>query len=275
MILKYISSNGQEFDLKAADIRTRSANFHDYQWTPQTKQLQFGDRVYRFDKEALYYTVLLDIRGGIAQRKATLNALHAAFDADVYSMLPGRIVHGNYYIHCFINYSSTYVSGPFTDNEITVYCPYPFWIQEHEYEFLKKEDLPDANLFLDYEYDFPYDYESDQTGQALVTNPGEGAANYKAFFFGPAVNPYMIIDGKTIGVNTTIEAGEYVVIDSRNHTVYRVANNGTQTNLYNQRVKNGVSIFDKISPGEHSVVWPGTFGFNLNIYEERSEPLWS
>jgi len=275
MILKYISSNGQEFDLKAADIRARSANFHDYQWTPQIKQLQFGDRVYRFDKEALYYTVLLDIRGGIEHRKETLNALHAAFDADVYALEPGRIVHGDYYIHCFINFSSTYANNPFTNNEITIYCPYPFWIREHTYEFLPKEELPDANAFLDYDYDFSYDYESDLTGQAYVINPGAGAANYKTYFFGPAVNPYMVIDGNTIGLNTTIETGEYVVIDSRNHTVIRVANNGRQTNLYNQRVKTNKSIFDKIAPGEHSIVYPGTFGFNFVIYEERSEPKWS
>lgn len=275
MILKYESSNGSTFDLKVKPIRTRSANFHDYSWFPQTVQLQYGDKVTRFDKEAAVYSAILDISGSEAERRATLNALHAAFDADIYSMAAGKIIHGDYYIHCFITYSSTYYDDPWTQNEITLYCPYPFWIKENLFEFLKQEEIPDANNFLDYNYDFDYDYESSLTGQALISNPGAGGANYRLTFFGACVDPYMVIDGVTIGVNTTLLTGEYLVIDSRNHTIYKVANNGTRTNCYNDRVKNGVSIFEKIAPGEHSVVWPGTYGFDLIVFEERSEPLWS
>lgn len=274
MILQYESHNGQVFDLKAADIRARSANFHDYQWTPQTKQLQYGDRVYRFDKEALYYTVLLDIRGGIEHRKETLNALHAAFDDDIFAMQPGKIIHGEYYIHCYMNFSSTYAMDPFTNNEINVYCPYPFWIREHTYEFETREEQTEYS-YLDYDYDFEYDFLSDLTDQAVVSNPGSGGADYEVTFFGPAVNPYIVADGNIIGVNAILTDGEYAVINSRDHAVYSVGISGRQTNLFNQRIKSNASIFDRISPGNHSVVWPGTYGFNLTIYEERSEPKWS
>lgn len=275
MILKYESSNGSTFDLKVKPIRTRSANFHDYSWTPQIVQQQYGERVTRFDKMSAAYTAILDISGSETSRRQTLNNLHAAFDADIFALTPGKILHGDYYIQCYITYSSTYYDNPWTQNEITIYCPYPFWVKENLFEFLKQEETPDANNFLDYDYDFDYDFESDLTGQALISNPGAGGANFKLIFYGDCVDPYMVIDGVTIGVNTTVLSGEYLVIDSRDHTVYKIANNGTKTNCYNNRVKTSVSIFEKIAPGEHSVVWPGTYGFDLIVFEERSEPLWS
>lgn len=275
MILKYESSNGSTYDLKVKPIRTRSANFHDYSWEPQIVQQQYGERVTRFDKTSATYTAILDISGSEADRRATLNDLHAAFDADVFAMKPGRIIHGDYYVQCFITYSSTYYDNPWTQNEITIYCPYPFWVKENLFEFLPEEDTPGANNFLDYDYDFEYDYNSGLTGQALVSNPGAGAANYKAIFYGPCADPYLFLDGVMIGVNTLLLTGEYLVIDSRDHTVYKVANNGTKTNCYNDRVKTGVSIFEKIAPGDHFAVWPGTYGFDIIVFEERSEPLWS
>lgn len=275
MILKYESSNGSTFDLKVKPIRTRSANFHDYSWTAQTIQLQYGDRVTRFDKAAAVYTAILDISGSESARRATLNALHAAFDADIYSMQAGKIVHGDYYIHCFITYSSTYYDNPWTKNEITIYCPYPFWVQEHKFEFFKHEDTPGAEGYLDYDFDFDYDFNSGLTDQAVINNPGAGSANYRAIFYGPCTDPYMFLDGVKIGVNTLLLTGEYLVIDSRNHTVYKVGVDGSRTNCYNDRVKSTTSIFEKIASGEHAALWPGTFGFDLIVFEERSEPLWS
>lgn len=518
MTLRYVSSTGQVFDLQAASIRARRANFHDYQWTPQVKNLQYGDRVYRFNKEALYYTVILDIRKTLDERKATLNTLHAAFDADIFSMTPGRIVHGEYYILCYITFSSTYAENPYTTNELSVYCPYPFWVKENAYDMPLVEDTSEANDFLDlgtmlpdyasasgavatfnanyadrlgslvvdidlvqagsgdpatdnvraisgqtictvsvgavsgtadeeytvswipeagtvyggmldvvtglltvtkeYRYfdgsetaflrmsttqpgnvlvalikeamldgikvcgyktvsgstcniytqtsvygidrgntgmavdaagnilirdpdiqrldqfvaqlqatpmqvvyeletpvtyqltaqevrsllgtnniwastgdvsleyvtgynlvcghggDYDYDYESHLTGQALVVNPGSGPADFLLRIYGPCVNPYVSINGVDIGVTATVQAGEYVEIDSRDKTVYRVDTNGVRTNLFNQRLKT-TSIFTKIPSGNNVAIWPGTFTCELIVYEERSEPKWS
>lgn len=274
MILIYQSSDGQRFDLKSSGLKTRTADFHDYTWLPQIREQQYGARVYRFDKEAVYYNAMISVRGSIEDRKITLNRLHEAFDKDIFSMTPGRIIHGDYYIQCYITFSSTGYTNPYTENEINIFCPYPFWIKENTYEFLKHEDVPGANEFLDFEYDFEYDYMSGTSGQGKITNQGAGPAHYRLILYGAANNPYINIDGVTIGVNTSIRSDEYVVIDSRDHTVYRYASNGSSTNIYNNRTKSQ-SIFEKIAAGAHTVVWPGTFGFDLTILEERSEPKWS
>ncbi len=274
MILKYQSSSGEEFDLKTTALRTRTANYHDYSWQPQIKEQQYGDRVYRFDKEALYYDTILNIGGSVEQRRETLNNLHEAFDRDIFTMKPGRIIHGDYYIQCYITFSSTAYNHPFTENELNIYCPYPFWIKENKYECLKQEDTAGANEFLDYPYDFDYDYMSGLTGQQSIENGGPGPAEYRLTMYGAASNPYISIDGEIIGVSTILQDGEYLVLDSREHTVYRHTITGEKINLYNNRTKDR-SIFEKIASGQHSVVWPGTFGFDLIIFEERSEPKWS
>lgn len=276
MILKYISAKGTEFDLKTVGgLRARSADLHTYEWVPDITELQFGVKVNRFRKEASAYIIKLDAGGTLAQRKQYLNELHAAFDEDIYNKTPGRIVHGDYYVQCYVIVSSTYAEDPYTSNEVTAYCPYPFWVKDNTWSFAKQESTAAANQYLDFEYDFPYDYTSDQTGQGTVQNAGSGPANYKLIVYGGCSNPYIMVDDRIIGVNTVLGDDEYMVIDSRENTVVRVTNSGSRINLYNNRIKTGVSIFDQIDPGFHSVIWPGTFGFDLTIYEERSEPAWS
>lgn len=321
MILQYETSDGTIFDLKTGPIRTRTANFHDYSWKPKVVNLQYGDRVTRFDKASVTYTAVLDIDGSLAERRETLNTLHTAFDNDIYKMTPGRIIHGEYYIRCFVTLSSTFYKGPFTQNEINIYCPYPFWIKERQYEFIKPDSSEDANRYLDYASEgalysvesgyyldfvqghldedgvvhlpivatevipqsanlgfegngeFPYDYMCINSGQQTITNAGTRGADYRLIVFGAISNPCVIIDNIIIGVNASIAEDEYLVIDSHDKTVIKYGNSGERTNLFNARYKEQ-SIFGRIGPGVHDVIWPGTFGFNLIVYEERSEPLW-
>lgn len=151
---------------------------------------------------------------------------------------------------------------------------YPVWIKENTYSVTKHEDTPGANLYLDFDYDFDYDYMSPITGQQYVQNDGYGNAQFKIIMYGPASDPYIVLDGKTIGVNTVLAGTDYLVIDSRSYEVYKVTNTGEKVNQFNNRTKT-TSIFDKISPGRHSMIWPGTFGLDLTIFEERREPEWN
>ena len=142
MILYYTSSNGQTFDLKVGKIRTRTANFHDYEWTPQTTTQQYGECVYGFDKPAITYTMLLSIFGSHDDRKTQLNLLHDAFDHDIRNMTPGKLTHGDSEVECYITFSTTYPDADDTKNEISVFCPYPFWVRPHEYHL---EIVPDPS----------------------------------------------------------------------------------------------------------------------------------
>lgn len=269
MILHYVSSNGNDFDLKVGRLRMRSADFHAYRWEPMTVEQKYGSKVYRFDKTALTYTAQLSVFGTMDEKRTYLNLLHAAFDHDIYNMTPGKIVHGEYSIECYIIASNTYYENPFIYNDLSIYCPYPFWMIQKKYE-LRAQDA-DEYEYLDFPYGFPYDYKATLPGYTVVENHGEAPANYQLTIYGPAINPIITIGDMPIGVKATIGSSERVVISSTDKTVTLYG--AVTKNLFNARLK-GQSMFNRIPPGGNTVLWSGSFNADLILYEERSEPLW-
>ena len=62
-----------------------------------------------------------------------------------------------------------------------------------------------------------------------------------------------------------------MIIDSFNHTIIKYASNGTQASIFDLRNKAN-SVFEKIPGGTLALNWTGLFGFDLIIFNERSEP---
>ena len=271
MILKYTSSNGQTFDLKVGRFRTRTADYHLYAWEPQTIKQQYGANVYRFDRAAKTYQTKLTVFGNLDERKTFLNILHAAFEHDIVTLTPGRITHGQYYIECYITSVNTYYEEPWTQNDLAIFCPYPFW--RHDTEYTLHAADADEYQYLDFPYGFLYDYKATLPGFYMVQNPGVKPADWEMRIKGYANNPMVVINGMSVGVNAVIGADETLIISSRNKTVVKVAANGVQVNLFNARLKTN-SIFDPLPYGELPIMWSGAFDIVLTIFEERSEPLW-
>lgn len=270
MILFYESSNGNVFNLKVGKIRARTANLHDFQWVPEAIEQQYGERVFGFNKPATSYNMLLSIDGNLEERRQQLNLLHDAFEHDVRNMTPGKLIHGNAKIDCYIIVSSTFPENPWTHNELSVYCPYPFWITEREYHMDIIDDVSEYP-FLDYPYDFNYDYSAVLTGYANIENYSVGSADFQLSIYGPVENPVVVINGIKVGVVTSIGAAEKIVVNSKNKTV--VLYGAKQSNLFNNRLKEQ-SIFTPIPSGLCDISWNGQFAFDLTLYEERSEPMW-
>lgn len=268
MILKYLSSTGDLFDLKVGHIRTRTADFHNYQWKPQTITQQYGERVYRFDKGAVTYTALLSIFGSLDERRRWMNILHGAFDHDVINMTPGKIIHGMYSIDCYITMSSTYYENPNTQNQISIYCPYPFWSHTKLVELSGREGTYE---YLDYPYGYKYDYKAKLPGYGMIHVEAEKPTHWDITIKGAVNDPMITIDNQTIGVYSSIGAGETLHISSRDKTVYKEGE--TRTNLFNQRVKSK-TMFEPIPRGAHAVLWSGNYDISMSLYEERSEPPW-
>lgn len=271
MILQYQSSNGNVFDLKVGHIRTRTADYHTYRWKPQVVSQQYGDRVYRFDKDAVTYSSLLSVFGSIDERKQWLNLLHAAFEHDIVNMTPGKITHGMYSIDCYITMSSTYYEEPWTQNKIDIYCPYPFWSQKKLIE-LKNRDGESEYPYLDFDYDYDYDFKATLPGYGRINNDAVAPCQWEIVIPGPVTNPIISVDGKVIGVYATIGTEETLYISSKDKTVYKL-HDGAKTNLFNNRVK-GESMFEPFTSGGHAVSWSGLFNISLTMFMERSEPPW-
>ena len=275
MILKYVASSGDVYDLNAKnEILTREANYHSWAWIANGTDLQFGKRVANFSKEAAEYPVTLTFEGSRERRKNLIEALHEEFEADIRNKTPGRVIWGDYYIDCFIIESSTTPDErlAWTDNEVLLYCPYPFWIREETRSFAIQNEERDED-FLDYEFDYSYDY-SYQPGFTEWERDFPFASEFKMVIHGPAQDPLIMINGYPYKIYDQIGSTDYIVIDSRNNSVTKVTGSGQTLNIFDLRDKTQ-SVFAPIPGGDLAVSWPGTFEFDLTLYEERSEPRWS
>lgn len=273
MDIKYISSSGKEYNLIGEKMRATSGNFHSYSWKTEAKEKAYGSNVYGFTKESLSYKLILTFRGDLEDRKKLLDEIGETFEEDVAKISPGKFYFGKYYIKGYVIASVTSPSelqNYWSQKEIEIFCPYPFWVEEEKVSFIKYSEQG-SNRFLDFPYGFPYDYTSMQKGFSKLRNEHYASAHFHMTIYGPTVNPIIIIGGHTYAVNTTVEENEYLEIDSRNRTAIRTLVDGTKVNEFNNR---GQRMFERIPPGELTVNWSGEFGFDITLYYERSEPKW-
>ena len=269
--IKYIASSGNEYDLVSNGILHREANYHTWGWGVNGTQLQFGFRVANFSRDAAVYKTELVFYGGEAQRRDLIERLHDDFERDVRTEKPGRIIWGAYYIDCYILESST---GPteyltWTSNEISIYAPYPFWIQDLNVELPKGE--VEASGFLEFPFDFAFDFTSPVMGQKNIQSTFPFESEFKMTIFGEAVNPRIVVNGYAYVLNMTIPEGSYVVIDSRAKTIMMYGQTGQQTNVFDYRNKSD-SVFQKMPAGNLNIAWDSSYGVDMTIYRERSEP---
>jgi hypothetical protein len=271
--LRYVASSGRSYNLRSNTLRTRSgANFHDWEWKISAVSLQYGERITAFTRPAAVYEAALSLFGSLESKQAQLEALHDDFELDVRNMTPGRLIWNDYYIECFATKSKT---GPdesnmIVDNNVTFYCPYPFWIKEDTKSFYPRPS-DEAQPFLDYPYDYPYDYYSGDTGTEIWKTGFPFSSDFRMTIFGPTVNPRILINGHAYQILDSLEAFEYVVIDSKLGTVVKTTVTGQKINAFDLRNKEE-SVFDKMPAGSLTISWPGNFGFDITLYEERSEP---
>lgn len=274
--LLYIASSGNEYNLKAEGVlRTLEANYHVWKWDVVGVDLQYGKRVSDFAREPAEYTSVLIFEGTALERKRMVEDLHEDFERDVRNKTPGRIVWGDYYIDCYITESSTEPGegNIWTENEIIIFCPYPFWINETKGSFYKKE-TPVEEPFLDYDYDYDYDYFSGDPGSETWTRDFPFPSEFELVIYGPVTDPMIRINDHIYGVYADVRSGEYLTINSRNNTVILTEAFGKQVNEFDNRLKEQ-SVFEQIPGGNLGVTWDGTFSFELTLYQERSEPRWT
>lgn len=269
----YKASSGNQYNLQTDGSWIREANFHAWTFTPRGTELQFGQRVSSFAKDAATYTTTLIFHGTIQERAQLINKLHEEFENDIRSMQQSRLTWGSWYIDCYIVASSTAPETiSWTTNEIEIFCPRPFWVKEEKKSFIAQAEPPVSQTFLDYEYDYQYDYFLGAIGTENWVRSFPFESDFKMYIYGPVSNPRVIINGYAYQVFDTLEATEYMIIDSLQHTVTKYLANSTHVSIFDLRNK-AQSVFEKIPGGNLSVNWTGLFGFDLIIFDERSEPV--
>ena len=268
--IKYVASSGNTYDLITNGIKHREANYYSWAWDVEGTKLQYGYRVADFSRDAVVYDTELIFYGSEQRRRTLVQNLHDDFENDVRTKRAGKIIWGDYYLECYITESSTEPTevGTWTSNKITIYAPYPFWVQDFHVTLPSSQET--SGGYLDYTFDYAYDYTAPAMGTRYIQTGFPFESEFEMVIYGQAVNPRVVINGYAYALYATIPQGAYVIINSRAKTIM-MYQNGTRTNMFNFRNKTA-SIFQRITGGDLTISWDSSFGVDLTIYHERSEP---
>lgn len=269
--IKYIASSGREYILTINGIIHRSANYYNWQWGVVGTSLRYGVRISDFSRQAAEYDVELVIYGTPAHRREILTTLHNDFENDMRKKTPGRIAWGDYYIDCYVikSNSTPLETWEYLSNVIHIYAPYPFWVKESKISLPVSETA--TSSYLDFPFDFPFDFTPPVIGTKVVASDFPFDSEFQMIIYGLAVNPRITINGYPYALYTTIPQGAYVIINSRTHSITQYNADGTQSNMFNYRNKTD-SIFAPIPGGNLTIEWDASFGVDITLFEERSEP---
>lgn len=280
--VQYVSSRGKVFDLLSFEYcKLAEANFHKYAWGRSVIKRKYGEIVNEFTKEAQYFECTFKFRGAPSSREAQIEAFHFETEYDITHMTPGKIIWDKDYIQCYFVESDTHPdedNPTYTVNSGTFYAPYPFWIEEKIVEIYPTDEgatLPNAKGYVpeDDRYGYPYSYAGAKTSTYIEVD-SYANCDFKMIAYGPAADVEWTIDNYLYKVDYTLRSNQYMVIDSRQNTppdrqCYVVNESGIILNVFNNRVG---EIFKKIPSGNIVLNYPRTYGLQLTIFIERSEP---
>ena len=179
----------------------------------------------------------------------------------------------------FVTSSSTYPNdNEETQNDITIYCPYPFWTMEktiHIFPYTPTVTDEDKQ----YSYQYPYSYASSQERTVRFDTAHYAESDFLMVAYGPFSELRVEINDDLKRVGYAVSSGEYMVIDSRLHGQYKgeayvIKSDGTRVNVFDYRAPEH-QLFKKAPAGTLNIDYSRTHGIDLTVFLERSEPIWT
>ncbi len=269
---EYINHNGEKLEFGKGGLFANMSDLRDFTWVVNQK----NNKISSFTTGVVSKTIpIIVVANDKIERDEMLNRFFEICEKDVLAVQHGRIIVGDYYLKCFVSAAkvNSYLEERTGKKTITITTDYPRWIKETSY-YVKPymTGIEDTNGG-DYEYDYPHDYARKIPTKRIVNDGIEGV-NFELTVYGPCENPTITIGKNVHRVNASLATGEYMKVNSIVKKVYKVKNNGEHVNLFHLRDRE-YDVFAKIEPGINETTWDGTFGFDITIMEERSEPKWS
>lgn len=275
MNLCYVNSKGEKIDLNSYPIYFKRWNLQNYRHDYSSKKGSVNE-ITKFERKPIKeYELIVNIQR-TNKLKETLDNLYNIIEYDTIVKVPGTLYFNDQYLKCYI-YGANKTTNDEVPNTLTnmlyVVTDNPVWIRKKRKEFYIGTSET-ATVGLDYPHDYPYDYSSARLGNATWEIDNVGDNDFELVIYGPCTDPVIYVNGWPYQVYDTLSANEHIIIKSADHTVVKYLSNGATENLFNYRGKIQ-SVFTKMPSGKLSLVWSGTFGFDLTIFAERSEPKWS
>ena len=288
--LKYVSSNGIEFDLHSfEDAKLKDADFHNVTWEPEVINKQYGTVINRFKKPAQVFDCTFRFKGDPTQRKIQIDKLIFETENDIAKQIPGRIYWNEQYIEVYFDNHDCYpvnIGMAWTELKGKFYAPFPFWIEEAFYHIDPSNPLyPEGGLPKDVKgypvdrgrcYAYTYSYPlSINSGIYYVDSPI--GADFSVVIYGPTQYVKLLIAGNNYEVDYPLRRGEKLIVDSRdtlplNKKCYVVQENETEINVFDYRDPTS-SLFKRLPGGEIVVVCSQPYVMDITLYFERSAPI--
>lgn len=267
MEIYYLNSKGKKIYLDRAPYKMLSVtSLFDYEWTK--------DKVLKRSTSKRDIDIVVSGENIIDYHKNISN-LVSDMDIDAVDGNNGRLYIGDCYILCYISKSKKsrrYINAKQSVITFSV-VPDGAWLKETPIQFRYAFQEID-NTGKRYPYNYPYNYGLGGGYNSAISLEAFGSMDFIITIYGYAHNPEICIGENTYKVDYTIQPGEVLRIDSKNHTVILTKTNGVTLSLFRYR---GIRsyIFEKITSGEHPVYWNGDFDWDILLLEERSEPKWT
>lgn len=278
-ILIYESSKGDRFLLGKDGIVVTDTELLDYEWTAAA----VNERISVFNKKMVEKPLTVVF---YKNPQELANKFNRIVEHDVVNMTPGKFylcpyeknitdsLSDCYYIKGYISASRkpAFKVGSHIELELTFLTDEPTWVKDVVSQFRYNND--EESEFLDYPYDYMYDYFFGGNTKFLV-NDGTIKSDFKIIVYGKENSPNVdiMIGGNRYVLFAVAKANEYITIDSKNKKITKTDARGRVTNLFTYRSRSS-DIFKKIPVGNSLVTWSGELDFDIVLYQERSEPLW-
>lgn len=275
--IRYVAANGDVLNLSGGAIDADATDLPSW----QLEAVAINNTVAGLVRSLPEYEIPLVIVANSEQEAITAkNALYEIPARDRASLTPGRLYLNDWYITGYITASTVdnfWQYRAFAQYVLTFIATVPKWTREASFSATPQEGEQDA--WLNFPYDFPYDY-GGRSQSSTVDNGNYAEAPAVIRMYGVAVNPFVTIGGNTYQANVTLSAGDYLELDGVNSTATVVRMNGARENAFSMIAGelakgSGSYAFQPIPVGISEVQWPGSFAVDVVIYEQRDEPRWS
>ena len=203
-----------------------------------------NDHIQEFERKITDHSLNIEINAvGDAFRKA-VDHLEDVSEKDIINVTPGKLYVGNSYLKCWLTGTGKdrWVNDLCSiSNSLTIRSDYPYWITEEVFSFLKASQSGAVSPWLDYPYDYSYEYSKVRNVQ-YIQNSNYTASGFRITIYGPCINPLIRIAGHVYELQTTLYENEYAVIDSstrysKDRKIVRVKFDGSQEDIFNSRNK--------------------------------------
>ena len=274
--IRYINHLGEtiKFD-NSEHIILAHSDLRDYVWNYDTE----SDRITEFKLTGKTEKSLpVRIFGTKDDVREARNRLFRVINADITANKPGALWYDDYYMTGYIYESTKARYMPDYGNiSLKFITDNPYWIKENLLTFRPGQSVDSSDFWKYKKYPYRYAYRYvDSSANQTVTNEALSPAPFILKIYGAATNPDISIGQDHHKINTTLSAGQTLILTAidNNKTIRRINADGTETNLFNARDKE-IDVFKQIPTGTFSVSWSGDYIFDIIVFDRRSEPPWT